>query len=286
MHQRLAEVDHLAIGPVGSVVAGEHGDGGGDDRQADLGDMGFHAADQLLQHLGRFGAAVAHVQMRVGAIADEGVDRVDTGVGHVGVQVEAGDDRHAGADDTADHGLDCAFGVVIPGGQAGAVHDAVDAVDFAGGAQAGFPLGHQAIEECLVDRAVRLGHGEQQGNGIPRLRLIVLADEAGQFTQHARGRAARVGKDIVAAQQRANGEVVLGGDRGEAVALDREAQQGDARPICFRHYSSTPSISAMRGVAFNPVPVSTNTVFSLGLMAPVSNRQRKAASAWAQVGST
>ena len=65
------------------------------------------------------------------------------------------------ADDAADQAQQRSFGVVICRRQAGAVQHAIDAVQLAGGAQAGFPLRHQVVEKRLLHRAIWLGHGEQ-----------------------------------------------------------------------------------------------------------------------------
>ena len=85
-----------------------------------------------------------------------------------------------------------------------------------------------------------------------------------------------------AAQQGARGEVGLGRDRGEAIAFDGKAQQGNTR----RHHKVTPSNSAIRGVAFNPLPVSTSTVVCSEVIVPASSSLRNAAAACADVGST
>ncbi len=99
------------------------------------------------------------------------------------------------------------------------------------------PFRHHAVEERLLHRAVRLGHRQQERHRLPGAGGVHVGDEAGQFAQHARRGGARVGQHRVAAQQRAAGEVRLRRDRGEAVALDGEAQQGDARTA----HSVTPS---------------------------------------------
>jgi len=47
-----------------------------------------------------------------------------------------------------------------------------------------------------------------------------------------------------------------------------------------------PSISAMRGVAFSPLPVRTSTVVCSGPTAPDASSLPNAAATWAAVGST
>ena len=76
--------------------------------------------------------------------------------------------------------------------------------------------------------------------------------------------------------------VYLVRDRGEAIALDGESQDGDFRPA----HSAMPFRSAIRCVAFSPVPVSTITVSSSGPIAPLSSSFLWAAAVVAQVGST
>ena len=70
-------------------------------------------ADQAAQQRSRLGATFAHVEMRVGAVADEAVQQRDVGVRDVGVQVEGGDDRGVRSNDAPDQRQQRALGVVI-----------------------------------------------------------------------------------------------------------------------------------------------------------------------------
>jgi hypothetical protein len=205
------------------------------------------AGEQAAQEGGAFRAALAHVEVGVGAVADEGVDERDVGVGHVGVEV-AGADEGQLAEFGADEGLQGAFGVVEGGGQAGAVEDGVDAVHVsAQGAEAVAPLVHHGLEQGVVHRAVRLGHGEHEGARLPGAGGVHGGNEAGHFAQRLGGRAAGVGDDGLAAQPAALGEILRRGDGGEAVALDGETEQGHARARAGKRlgvHASTPSSSA------------------------------------------
>jgi hypothetical protein len=103
-HALLAEVDQFAVWPVGGVLAGQLGHRRRHDRQPDAGQEGTRAVEQPTQQGGRLGAALAHVEMRVGAVADEAVQQRDIGIGDIGMQVEAGDHGRVVADDAADQG--------------------------------------------------------------------------------------------------------------------------------------------------------------------------------------
>ena len=276
--------------------------------------------------------------MWVGAVADVGVHKFDVGVRDVGVQVVAGDHRHVVADDAAHQGEQRAFGIVVVRREPCAMQHAIDAVERPGVAQAVLPFRHHAIEERLLHRAVRLGHRQQERHRFPGAGGIHVGDEAGQFAQHVGSGRARVRHHRVAAQQGARGEVLLRRGGGEAVALDGEAQQCDARiqvhfspspcgrglgggdadamplsppPTPSRKgrgsvyvsaalrqvavtahrtsvtpHSVTPNSSAIRGVAFRPLPVSTSTVVCSGAIVPAASSLPNAAAACAAVGST
>ena len=63
-----------------------------------------------------------------------------------------------------------------------------------------------------------------------------------------------------------------------------EHQAGRGRSV--QPHRRIPSSSAMRGVAFSPLPVSTSTVVCSGVIVPAASSLRNAAAAWAEVGST
>ena len=147
--------------------------------------MGLRPRQQATQDLRRFRAAFTHIQMRIGAIADKGVQQVDIRLRHVGVQVVAGDNRHAIPHDAPDQGEQGALRIMVLGREARAMQHAIDAVDRTGSAQISLPSLQQPVEERLLHRAVRFGHGEQGGQGFPGTGRIHVGDEARQLPQHA-----------------------------------------------------------------------------------------------------
>ena len=108
----------------------------------------------------------------------------------------------------------------------------------------------------------------------------------GKLAQHMWGRGTRVSHHRITTHQRATGEVGLGRDRREAVAFDGKTEQRNAWLRWITGHSVTPSSSAMRGVAFRPLPVSTSTVVCSGVTVPAASNLVNAAAAWADVGST
>jgi len=227
-HALLAEIDQLAVRPVRCILTGELGHGRRHDRQPDAGEAGACAGQQAAQHLRRLGAAFAHVEMRVGAVADERVHQCNVGVRDIGMQIVGGDHGDRVVHHPADQGEQGAFRVVVLCRQPGAMQHAIHAVELSPGAQTGLPLRHQAVEERLINRSVGFRHGEHDRHWVPRPGGVHGGDEARQFAQHARGRRARLIQHRLTRQQGAGGKIGLGGDRRKAVALDREAEQGDA----------------------------------------------------------
>ena len=73
--------------------------------------------------------------------------------------------------------------------------------------------------------------------------------------------------------------VATGAKRLHSIEKPSRAMRGP------RH-SAIPSSSAMRGVAFRPLPVSTSTVVCSGVTVPVASSFPNAAAACAEVGST
>ena len=147
--------------------------------------MGLRPRQQATQDLRRFRAAFAHIQMRVGAVADKGVQQVDIRLRHIRVQIVAGDNRHGIPDDPSDQGEHGAFRIMVIGREAGAMQHAIDAVDRASRSQVGFPPLQQPVEERLLHRAVRFGHGQQRGQRFPGTGRIHVGDETRQLPQHA-----------------------------------------------------------------------------------------------------
>ena len=99
-HPLLAEVDQLAIGPVESLLAGELRYRRRHDWQADASQEAARSVQQPAQQARCLSAAFAHVEVRIGAVADEAVQQSDIGFGHIGMQVEGSDNRHLRPEDT------------------------------------------------------------------------------------------------------------------------------------------------------------------------------------------
>ena len=192
----------------------------------------FDAGEQVAQHGGRLGAALAHVEMRVGAVADEGVDQIDHAVRDIGVQVVGRDDRHVRPDDPAHPLEQHALGIVLLGRQRRAVGADIDAVDRQRRVQPALHRVEQFLEEVVLDRPVRLGHRQRDADRLPRPGRVHRRDKARRLGQHRRGRAARLADDGVAFEIGAGEEMRLRRRRRELVALDREAEEGDAGAAC------------------------------------------------------
>ena len=148
---------------------------------------------------------------------------------------------------------------------------------------------HQMREKPRIHRPIRLGHRQQARHRFPCASRVHVGDETGHLAQHRRRGQAGIGQHGGPAHQSTGLEILLRGDRGEAVALDGESQEGDSRAptmagrLC---HNTTPNISAMRGVAFSPLPVRTSTVVCPDAIAPDASNLAKAAAACAEVGST
>jgi hypothetical protein len=109
------------------------------------------------------------------------------------------------------------------------MQDEIHPIESAGGAQPVLPALHQLHEEPMLDRTAGFGHRQQDRHRLPGAGGVHVGDEAREFTQHVgRGRAGVFdhGRPL---DQGAAMEIGCRGDRGEAVALDREAQEGNAR---------------------------------------------------------
>ena len=167
--------------------------------------------------------------MRVGAIADKGVDRSHHALRHIGVQVEGRGDRHIGADDPAYPLEQEAIGVVLLGRQRGAVRADVDGVDGQRRFQALLDRGEQLDEEPVLDRSVGLGHREGYADGVHGPEASIAATKPGVSASMRGADGARLGEDRIALEIGARGEMRLGRGRREFVALDRKAEECDAR---------------------------------------------------------
>jgi len=198
------------------------------------------------------------------------------------MKVVGRDDRNRIANDAADQGQQGPFRIMVVLRQSGAVQDTIDTIQRPGGAQTGFAPGHELVEERLVHRSVGFRHGEQNWHRRPRPCLVHVRDEAWELTQHM----GRIGTGVrhhrFTRQQGAGRKIGLHRDGREAIALDGKTQQGDP----WSGQRRTPSKSAILGVAFRPLPVSTSTVVCSGVIVPEASSLASAAATWADVGST
>jgi len=104
---------------------------------------------------------VGHVDVRIGAVRDHRVHRVDHGARHVGVQIQAGRDRHAPPDHRAHAAQDLALAVLEFFRHHGAVQVEVYAVDRQRLLEVGDHLAGDAVERFPGDvrRGTRRGPG-------------------------------------------------------------------------------------------------------------------------------
>src|SRR6185503_15052444 len=100
----------------------------------------------LVQHSRGARAGLGHVDVRIGAVGDQGVGALDHRVGDVGVEVKAGDDRNAWAHRCAYATQKLALAVVVGLHHHGAVKVEVDAIHGQGLLQAGDELAGDSFE--------------------------------------------------------------------------------------------------------------------------------------------
>ena len=93
-------------------------------------------AEQQRQMLRGGAAGVGHVDMRIGAIGDQRVGMLNHFGRHVGVQIEAGHQRHLLADHLAHAAQDFAFAVVEMFGHHRAMQIEIDGIERPSGRDA------------------------------------------------------------------------------------------------------------------------------------------------------
>ncbi len=173
--------------------------------------------------------------MRVGAVADKGIDQLDHAVGDIGVQIKARDDRHVRADDTP-HGLEeDALGVVLRRRQRRAMRADIDAVERRCGLEPARDGVEELGEKSVLDRAVGFAHRQRNADRLPGPRRIHRRDKTRRLRQHRRGGSACLREDVVALEVGAGQKMRLRRRRREFVALDREAENGDTRASGLGH---------------------------------------------------
>jgi len=194
--------------------------------------------------------ALGEVDMGVGQVGDEEIDRLDHPARDVGVQVERRHDRDSRPDDRAYGGKQRALGIEVDGAAAGAMRLDVDAVDRERAPQAFLDEPHEAVEEALLDGAARAGGRHRERDWQPRPSLVHGAAEADEPAGIARHRQARVDDDVLALDPVLLAELGLVRDRGEGVRFEHEPDERDA----WRHPVSSPAWPIRRELWRVPPP--------------------------------
>ncbi len=176
--------------------------------------VGSAGGEQALQQLRRARAGVGHVDVRIGAVGDQRIGALQHALRDVGMQVQAGDDRHVRAHRRTQPGQQFAFAVVVLVGHHRAVQVQIDRVG---------PLCARGVHDLAGDALERIGgHMRRRAGAGPdhrqQFRLV-----AGQFADRA-DEAAR--RDIDVAQRQ---HVGAAHHRGKALAADKVVVVGLGR---------------------------------------------------------
>jgi hypothetical protein len=230
-HPRLAVVDHIGVRAAG----GQHGHCRRHDRETDQGALRLRAGQHLAQRVGRLRAPLAHVEMWVGAVADEDVDAVHHQPRNIGVEIEGGGDGHVGPDHLADHREEQPVGIVLLGGEGGAVRADIDAVERQRRQEAPPHLREHLDKEAVLDRAVGLGHRGEDRHRRPGPAAVHRCDEARGLAQHARARRARLGEKRLAGEICPRDEIRLPRHGRELVALNGKTKKRNAGRAGWSH---------------------------------------------------
>ena len=236
--QGLSVVDDLAVGAEGGVL----GDRRRNQRQLDESPGGPHAVEHFEHGTRRFGPALAHVHMGIGAERDQKIGGVDHLGADVGVQVQGRDDGHVGTDESAHHGKKGAVGVRVDGGGGGAMLGDEDTVERQHRREAAFDLGQYFVEERLLDGAAGGPRGEQDGHRLPGDGLLHDRHESGNLAGIAGVGPAQFGQHGVAGDVEDLLEFLAPHHRRVAVALQAETEKRNAfhRPSLRRPASRDP----------------------------------------------
>jgi hypothetical protein len=191
---------------------------------------GPSVAPQLGQQRGAARAGFRAVDVRIGAVRAHRAGMLQHAAGDVGVQVEAGQQRHRGPDRRAQPLQQFAFGIVDMLGHRSAVQVEVDRVEAAAPRVADDVLG-DALEGLAGDMRRRAGAGPGRGYerpaALPRCADEAAHRQAGAAQPIEHRRAAAEGREGRAAFE--GGPV--GPARGEGVGLVLEAGDEDAHRL-------------------------------------------------------
>lgn len=142
------------------------GDGDGQWRGGERHNGFAMAAEDSADEAGGFGAAGALIEVRVGAVGDDGGGAVDHLLGDVGVEIERDDDGEPVAQAGAEAAEDFAIGIAVGFADGGAVEGDEKGVERAHGIEGADEGVGNAFEVFGGDGAAGDGVGGEAGNGV------------------------------------------------------------------------------------------------------------------------
>jgi len=188
-----------------------------------------------VQHLGGLLTPFDLVDVGIGPIGDDHVDRVDHEIGHIAVRIEGGNDRDVGADGIADRIEEDAIGVLLLGGDHRPVIAQVDAIQAPGVGERATDLVDRGEEEVVLAGAAGTGDGVQDRHRLPAAELIHGPVEADDLEGLSRVLGSSISADVVLLEIEVP-PLPLDDSTGEGVALDEHADNGDP---AIRHPTSS-----------------------------------------------
>ena len=196
-------------------------------RERSLSDRAHLAAERASEQLGRFEASRLRVEVRIGAIRDERVARVEHRLAQVGVSIRHDDDRDIRPDSRTDASEPLAVRVVLSLADGGAMGRREDPVERSQPAQRLEHLADEVIERGLGDAPARGRDRHEDGDRGEPLALEPL-EKAGDLVVRASPSRTHVLADTDVES------TALGERRQERVRLVVKADDPDA------HVSSPP----------------------------------------------
>ena len=215
----LAVIDNIGI----RSVLGQKGHGRRSQRQADKCRLRVHAREHFQQNVSRFNPALAHVDMGIGAVGDDGVRRLDHAFRHVAVQIERRHHGNVRSDDGPYHGEDFAIRVPVFCGDHGAVIGNIDRIQRHRRLQSCLHILEGGLEKGMVHWPAGLDQTDQNGNRRPVAVRIDGAEEAANFGRQLGIGTVQVFEDFVPREVHTVQVILLGGHRSEAIAFEQQA---------------------------------------------------------------
>ncbi|CAM3836466.1 hypothetical protein BOFL111202_25710 [Bordetella flabilis] len=195
-------------------------------RQPDVRGGRLHPAEHLVQQVGRLRRALALVHMRIGAIADQRVQRLHRARRHIRVQVMRGDDRHVRAHHPPQHLHQYRFRIVLAFGAGRPVVRHIDRVHRQRRLQARAHLVQEFPPYVRARRTAGWGAHHDQRHRLPRAARIHALVEPRQFAGQMAYLARQLG-NALALFPALRAEIRLHGQRREGVRFEMEAQDGN-----------------------------------------------------------